>query len=211
MMKYLKLLAFAAIAAVVLTAFLEPGAAPGAVLCEETPASGTDCAGPSVVAKGTNLVFSAEGSTALTGPFGEIIATCTESTVEGGIANAGSTTESVSGNISKLTFTNCGTRTVTANSSTLGTLTVSHIAGTDNGTVRSSDTTVTITNTPFGTCRYLTANTDIGTLTGTAKTSGAPTFDISATIPAETEFCPNGTWEGSYKYTGGTNFYVAMG
>jgi hypothetical protein len=209
-MKHVKMLGLAAVAAAALMAFLGAASASATVLCENTPAAGTDCS--SLVAKGTNLVFTGEGSTTLTGPFGEVIATCTESTVEGPTSNVGSTTETVKGSITKLTFNNCGTRTVTANPATLGTLEVHHIAGSDNGTVTSNDTTVTITNTPFGTCTFLTNNTDIGTMTGTSKTGGAPTFDISATIPHESSnFCPNGTWEGSYKYTGATNFNVAAG
>jgi hypothetical protein len=86
---------------------------------------------------------------------------------------------------------------------------IAHISGTDNGTVTSNDTTVTITGVPSpfpSTCRYLTANTDIGTLTGSLT---APTFDISATIPSETEGCPNGTWSGHYLYTGSTPFIVS--
>jgi len=212
MMKYLKILGLVAVVALNLMAFLGADAASATVLCEETPAA--DCSGTKVVAKSTNIVFSAENSITLTGPFGEVIAACTKSTAEGAIGNQGSTTETVSGNISKLTFEECGKRTVTVNSATRGSLEVHHISGTDNGTVTSNDTTVIIEGVPiFGTCRYQTANTDIGTLTGKdVATGGAPTFDIAATIPHEAgSNCPNGTWEGSYEYTGTTNFNVAAG
>jgi hypothetical protein len=211
-MKYLKMFGLAAIAAMGLMAFLGAGSASASVLCETTPVAGTHCGTSWHVKAGTVLDFSGVGSTALTGPFGELIATCTESTVKGKTTNTGSTTESVKGTIEALTFTNCGERTVTANPATLGTLEIHHIAGKDNGTVTSNDTTVTITKTPFGTCTFQTANTDIGELTGRTATGKDPIFHISAIIPHESSnFCPNGTWEGKYEYTGTTTFDVAAG
>jgi len=214
-MKYLKMLGLAAIAAAGLMAFLGAGTASATVLCETTPAAGSDCVEPWKVNAGVVLDFSAENSTVLTGPFGEVIATCTASTVQGELTagQTGSTTTTPIAKITSLTWTGCGTRTVTANSATTGELEIHHETGTDNGTVTSNDTTVTITNVPiFGTCNYQTANTDIGTLTGRTTTGADPTFDIAATIPHEAgSSCPNGTWEGSYVYTGTTTFDVVEG
>jgi len=201
-MKYLKMIGLAAIAAAALTAFLGAGTASATVLCETNVTSG--CGTAWDVNSGTPLTFSAEGSTTLTGPFGEVIATCTGSTVAGNTTSAGGA-GTVTGNITSLSFTGCN-RPVEVNTATTGTLEVHSIAGKDNGTVTSNDTTVSITEIPFfGTCRFLTNNTDIGTLTGSLS---EPTFDIAATIPSETSFCPSGTWEGSYRYTGTTKFIV---
>jgi hypothetical protein len=211
-MKYIKMLGLAAVAAAALTAFLGAGTASATVLCETNATS--NCGAAWHVNGNTNLVFSAETSIALRGPLGIIISTCTASTVEG-LTTTGSSGTTVSGNITKLTFENCN-RATTVSSSTTGSLEVHHLAGTDNGTVTSSDTTVLIHEVPSpfpSTCAYLTNATDIGTLTGKDHpgnlTLGTPTFDIAATIPTETSGCPNGTWEGKYKYTGITPFNVS--
>ncbi len=201
-MKYLKMIGLAAIAAAALTAFLGAGTASATVLCETNVTS--NCGTGWHVKSGTALNFSAEGSTTLTGPFGEVIATCTGSNVSGNTTNTGSGNETVKGNITSLTFSGCN-RPVHVNTATTGTLEVHNIANSDNGTVTSNDTTVSITNVPFlGTCRFLTNNTDIGKLTGSLT---QPTFDIAATIPSHNG-CPSGTWEGSYVYTGATPFIV---
>ncbi|MFL5340815.1 MAG: hypothetical protein ACJ8F7_11760 [Gemmataceae bacterium] len=207
-MKYLKMLGLAAIAAAALAAFLGAGTASATVLCEnnQTTACQND------VLAGAKLDFSAEDSTALTGPFGITIATCTASTVEGTITNTGGSAATTIGSITKLTFEGCN-RNVTSTTTT-GTLEIHQEAGTDSGTVTSNDTTVVIHElSGIGfpdTCNYLTNNTDIGTLTG--KVEGgvvkAPTFDISATIPTQTPGCVAGTWEGHYLYTGTTPFIV---
>jgi hypothetical protein len=213
-MKCLKMLGLAAIIAAGLIAFLGASRASATTLCRNTPPAGTHCESGSDVAKGTELDFSIDpkASVILTDPFGGVIDTCTTSTVAGATGNTGTTTEPVAGAIGTLTFgtvaTPC-TRTVTVVAK--GSLEVHHIAGTDNGTVTSSGTTVIIHNVPlFGECQYSTSATDIGTLTGTGTTGGAPTFDISATITSENG-CPKGAWEGSYVYTGSTNFNVAAG
>jgi hypothetical protein len=216
-MKYLKMLGLAAVAAMAVMAFIGAASASATVLCENTPAAGTDCS--NTVAQNTVIDFSVEKNTSaiLTGPFGEVIDTCTGSTSKGKLSNAGSTTTTVSGSQEvaaggELTFTGCTKPTTVI---TGGTIEVHHITGTDNGTVTSSGATVIIHNTLFGECAYKTSNTDIGTITGRTSTGAQPTFDIKATIPAEKSnsgiTCPNGTWEGSYEYTGTTLFDVAAG
>jgi hypothetical protein len=216
-MKYLKMLGLAAVAAMAVMAFIGAASASATVLCENTPAAGTDCNNP--VKINTSIDFSVENGTSaiLTGPFGEIIDTCTGSTAKGPVTDPGSTTTTVKGSLEAaaggaLTFTGC-TKTTTV--ITGGTIEVHHITGTDNGTVTSSGATVIIHNTLFGECAYKTSNTDIGTITGRTSTGAQPTFDIKGTIPAEKSnsgvTCPNGVWEGSYEYTNTTLFDVAAG
>ncbi|MFL5898193.1 MAG: hypothetical protein ACJ76D_06970 [Solirubrobacterales bacterium] len=210
-MKYLKMLGLAAIAAAGLMAFLGAGTASATVLCETNVT--TNCGAGWDVAVGKTIDFSAEETVKLTGPFGITIASCTTSTVEGEVTNTGGATATTVGSIKKLTFEGCN-RPVTTNAATLGTLEIHNSSGTDNGTVTSNDTTVTIHKlAEIGfpeTCSYLTNNTSIGTLTGKVEAGvvKAATFDIAATIPTETSGCVNGTWEGKYIYTGTTPFIV---
>jgi hypothetical protein len=207
-MKYVKMLGLAVIAAMALAAFLGAGSASASVLCENTPAAGTDCTNP--VKLNTVIDFSLEKGTSalLKGPFNEVIATCTESTVKGKLEAQGSTSETVKAKTEALTFTSCNHPiTVTA----LGTIEVHHITGSDAGTVTDTGTTVVIHEVPlFGSCEYSTNATDIGKLTGRSETGAAPTFDIGASIKSENG-CPTGTWSGSYEYTGTTTFDVAAG
>jgi hypothetical protein len=215
-MKYLKMLGLAAVAAMGLMAFLGAGTASATLLCETNVTTG--CTSAWDVASGSTLLFTAEGSTTLTDAFGNLVDTCTGSTVEGkSSTGGGSTTETVSGGITKLEFTGC-TKTTTVvethpgTSEPFGKLEVHSVAGTKNGTVTSTGSTVIIHNTIFGTCQFQTNSTDLGTLTGKDNTaSGKPTLDIGADttgrIPSEN--CGfNGIWEGSYEYTGTTPFNV---
>jgi hypothetical protein len=204
-MRNLKMLGLAAVAAAALMALVGAGPASATVLCEGTPAAGTDCA--TKVASGSTLSGSLESGTSalLKGPFGETIATCTESTVSGPTSNTGSTTETVKGNITTLTFAKCNHPvTVKAN----GSLEAHYIAGTDNGIVTSTGATVIIDETLFGACQYATNATSIGTATG--KYPSAGTFDLNAKISSENG-CPQASLSGSYIGTGGTSANVAAG
>lgn len=223
-MKYLKMLGLAAVAAMGLMAFLGAGSASATILCETTPAAGTDCGNAWDVAIHTTFDFSLEEKssallkeTSFPGGFGQTIATCTSSTVKGETENTGGTAETyvnaqlhetlVGGDPEGLTFGGC-TNTVTVLKA--GTLRIDHESGTDNGTVRSTGAKVTIV--AFGiNCIYETNETDVGTLTGTNAVNGKdPTFDINAVI-VSTNGCPDGIWSGSYVYTGNTTFNVAAG
>ena len=192
-MKHVKMLGLAVVAAAALMAFVGAGTASATKLCE----SGQTTACVTAVGSGKTLKFSAEETVKLTGPFSLLIDTCLKSTVEGPTTSAGGGAGvPVTGSVEVLTFEEC-TRPTTVGPK--GTLSVSSIAGTDNGTVSSSGATVTIHEIPgFGTCSFITAaaGTDIGTLTG--STTKAATFDIAATIPSETSGCPSGTWSGKY-------------
>jgi hypothetical protein len=192
-MKYLKMLGLAAVAAMALMA-IGASTASATKLCEEKAESGCK----THVASGSLLKFTSEGTTSLTGPFGELVASCKDSTVEGKTSTTGSATETVKGTITTLDWSECNHPVSTI---ALGSLEVHKIASSFNGTVTSSGSTVQIKETLFGTCNFLTNGTDIGTLTGKdapTNTSGVATFDIKASIPSEN--CGfNGTWEGSYE------------
>jgi hypothetical protein len=98
-----------------------------------------------------------------------------------GEAKPGSAGKPVSVPLGSLAFSGCTNSwhlTVISN----GTLEISWIAGTNNGTVKSSG--MTIEATRFGvTCRYRTENTDIGTLTGSKATGATATIDLSVALP----------------------------
>jgi hypothetical protein len=204
-MKHLKMLGLAVVAAAALMAFLGAGTASATKLCDPNNQT-TNCT--TALGSGTVLKFSAEDSIKLLGPFSIIIDTCTGSTVEGPTTTAGGGEGvPVKGEVKTLTFTSC-TRPTTVGSG--GTMEISSISGTDNGSVKSSGATVTVHEVPniIGnppTCAYTTSGTSLGTLTGSL--TGA-TFDINATINSETSGCPSGTWSGHYKSTG-TNFVVS--
>ena len=204
-MKTLRTFAAAVIAAAALTAVLGAGTASATVLCENTPATPNHCSNK--VASGTSIDFSLESGTSmlLKGPFGETLHTCTESTLQGPVSNSGSTTATVSLNLS-LSFGSCSRPTTT---NAAGSIEIHHIAGSDDGTVTSTGMTLVVHNIPFfGSCSYVTNATDIGRLTG--KLASAPTFDFAGTITSKNG-CPNATLSGSYIYTGTTNFVVAAG
>ncbi|HSC21757.1 MAG TPA: hypothetical protein VLC07_08510 [Solirubrobacterales bacterium] len=201
-MKHLKMLGLAAIAVAALMAFLGAGTASATVICKNN-LSTEKCSEPYL--KGTVGTASAEDSIKVTGPFSLLIDTCAESTVTGTQNNNGGPTEAVTSTLTSLTFGKC-TRPTTVVSPGTGSL--QWIAGTDNGTLTTSGTTVVIHEIPgFGTCAYVTSNTKIGTATG-----GNPgTLDLSATIPSETSGCPSGTLSGHYVATSPTAAWVTSG
>jgi hypothetical protein len=154
-------------------------------------------------------MFSAEDSIKTLGPFNIIIDTCTQSTISGKTNNTGSDTgESVTMNVTTLTFSNC-IHPITVG--TGGTLTFTHTSGTDNSVISSSGMTWTVHEVPNiignpSTCAYTTSNTSLGSLTGSTV---GPTIDLSGTINSETKGCPSDTLSGHYIYTGSTPFTVS--
>jgi len=202
-MKPLKTFGLVAVVATALMAFAGTGTASATVLCGNS--SGTSkCT--EAYAEGTEIQAVNEGTTTLTTSFKNI--ECSESTVAGKVTNPGGKSTAVSGNVETLTFGSCNC-TVTVLKK--GTLSVSQIAGTDNGTLSSSGAEVTAScSTIFGTvhCIYSTSETDLGTLTG-----GNPAkMDISsANIPRLTTsaLCDEtANWDATYKITGPTPLYV---
>lgn len=191
-MKYMKMLGLLALAMTALMAFANSASATRL----------TDNNG-GVLGNGTVITAVNEnGHVSLTGAAG--IAVECSSHIEGVVTKEGGpgTGDTVEGHISKLSFFNC-TNGYVVHVEKLGTL-VAHTEGAtsnNNGTITSTGTTVTVTNTPVGSCGYLTNNTDIGVLTGSKNTAGTATFDINASIPrhAGSFFCgSSGIWEGNY-------------
>jgi hypothetical protein len=191
-MKYVKILGLLAVAAAALMAFAGTAAADSV-----STTTGGAAATPTIEA-------SAEGHAVLDNPIAKI--ECA-STVKGAVTSHGAGA-AVSGEIKKedLTFTGCTDSwhvTVVAG----GTLSVESTTG-HNGSVSSTGATVEATR--FGiSCRYITNNTPVGTVTG-----GSPaTMAISASIPfhSGSVFCGEGAtaWTGSYKVNSPSALYVA--
>jgi hypothetical protein len=203
-MRYLQTLG-AAIAVAALTAIIGAGTASATKLCENNQTSGCT----SATVSGSSFKFTAEDSVKWTGPFGIPINTCTSSTMEGSTTSSGGGAGvSVTGNLTVLTFSSCSHPTTVQ---TGGTLSIASISGTDNGSITSSGTTVTIHEIPniIGnppTCSYVTSGSSIGPLTGSLT---APTIDVQVSLNAGIMGCPIVTWEGHYKYTGSTPSIVS--
>jgi hypothetical protein len=172
-MKYAKMLALAAVAAGALMAFIGAGTASATVLCSTTV---EPCPAGQKWAANTVIDFSipSGSSASLVDTTGEELDTCSTSTVEGKLTNAGSSTETATGELSPkegslnntgLTWGSCTfpTKTISAT----GKLEIHKIAGTSNGTLTSDSTfEVTINTIFFGSCIYgVTAGTDLGDLT----------------------------------------------
>ena len=214
-MKYLKMLALAAVAAGALMAFLGAGTASATVLCSTTA---DPCPSAQKWGDGTVLDFSiASGNSAvLVTTTGEEIDTCTGSTVEGEISAANTGTGTLlqkEGTIAKtgLTWTSCTFPTKTL--STTGSLEVDKIAGTSNGTVTAdSEFQVTINTIFFGSCIYgVTAGTSVGDIT-----EGNPAIfhanAVAEKFSGSNLACPaTSKWTGTYTQTApsGTTLSVA--
>ncbi|HKF81637.1 MAG TPA: hypothetical protein VKB23_01595 [Solirubrobacterales bacterium] len=158
-----------------------------------------------------SLMAATEGHAILHDTSGLGITIECNSVVEGAFENPGEGPAKAS--ISSLTWSNC-TNNWSVTTLTKGSLEFHNIAGTENGTVTSTGTEITATQSGSGLhCIYKTSNTDIGTLTSSTKTGGNATLDISATIPrtggSSGFFCGTaGTWTGSYKVSTPSTLYV---
>jgi len=199
-MKYLKMLGLAAVAAMALMA-IGASAASATTLEVGGVAKNSAVTITASLEPGTSAILKDE--------LGSTTDTCTESTVHGATVSPFTATNSnpIGGPVSTLDFGNCShTTDVIAN----GSLSVSWINGTTDGTVSSSGAQVKVRSTFFG----ITANcdtgagTDIGRLTGTGDTSKHATMDISATLDCTA--LGNGTWTGSYTVTSPTGLGVVQ-
>jgi hypothetical protein len=188
-MKYLKILGLAAVAAMALMAMASTASA--TTLEVKGVKQNASVTLKSSIEAGTSAVLKDE--------LGSTTDTCTGSEVEGKTESSGTTTftsADVGGKVGKLTFSGCShTTDVVAN----GSLSVTWIKNTTNGTVSSANAEVTVRSTFFGvTANCKTgAGTDIGTLTG--KASGQATMDINGTLDCGS--LGNGFWTGSYVVT----------
>jgi hypothetical protein len=199
LMKYVKMLGFAAIATAALMAFAGASTASATVLCK-TPGTGSptgaNCPAGQTYGAGAEIHMVSEGDIVFTTGSSFTEMTCKESTITAKTTNEGSTTETVTASIEAKNFTwaacstpngFCTTTTVTG-----GTLEIHWIEGTHNGTVTDNGLVITSScATNFGTihCIYEPANEDIGTLTG----GGTATADFENTpinIVATSGLCP---------------------
>jgi hypothetical protein len=193
-MKYVKMLGMLAVAAAALMAFAGI-------------ASASTLTGPTTGTTATNLTATA-GVTSLDGAF--VTVTCQKSHVAGSVTSQGAA-QTVKGNISALSFSECNFATTVESNGTLELHAIrpgvsphtTCLAGDGDkcdGTLTSSGAKVTIT-TSVGSCTFTTNNTPIGTVTGSSTTGGKAKLDIQASIPRTggSFLCgSSGTWTGSY-------------
>jgi hypothetical protein len=195
-MKYVKMLGLAAVAAMAFMAF-----AAGSASATTLEVNGT------TQNSAITLTASLEpGSTATLRDTDNLTQdTCTESHVHGTTV-APFTGTSVGGPIEELSFGGC---THTTHVLKKGSLSVSHITGTTDGTVTSTGAEVTVQSTIFSIsiiCKTG-AGVDIGTLTGKTNNEHA-TMDIDAVVNCGF-FVPTAKWEGEYLITKPTGLGVS--
>jgi hypothetical protein len=165
-MKYLKMLGLAAVAAMAMAAFTA-----GTASATTLEVGGTTTNASVII----QTALKSGSTLSWRDTFGVTQNTCTISAIEGD-TNIPFTGATVTGQVDKLTFSECD-KPVTVHSK--GMFHISHVAGT-NGTVTSSGAQITVTG-PFGYFNCVTgASTHLGTLTG--KASGNAELFINATL-----------------------------
>jgi hypothetical protein len=206
-MRYFKTLGLAAVAVAALMAFVGAGTASATVICKNN-LNTEKCSEPYPVGtKGTASL--AAGTTAiLETTAGETLVTCTESTISSTLENAGSATTTVKSGVSTMTFGKCTVPVVVLKG---GSAELHHIAGTDNGTLTTFGTEVTVNTIFFGSCVYGSGNgLDVGTTIG-----GNPgSMTLSTVFPKISGgiACPSDArFTGKYVATSPTNAWVAAG
>lgn len=210
-MRFIKMLGLAAAAAMALMGFLGAGTASATTLCKTVPDASGNCEAAWHYPVGTQIHATLEGSAILEDTSGNVLDTCTESTILAHTTTTGGATETVKGQITALSW-GSGTTPCTATTDTvagaLGTLEVHAETPHGNGTLTGAGSKVAVTL--FGvTCTYGTGiGTDLGTVTG-----GNPaTIDVNAVISKQEGgfLCPSTTkWTASYVVTSPTPLYVA--
>ncbi len=161
------------------------------------------------VAKNAEVVLETSiapgGSFLETDTFGATINTCTSSTMKWHTSSPFTVADpgTIGGPITSLSWSNCAEGNPTVDAA--GTLTIQHIGSTTNGTVRWSGLKLT-TPSLFGTLTCTTSGTDIGTLTGVAKSTEHAKFDFSAVIPCTV--IGTAKWSGTYTVTTPTGLSV---
>ncbi|MGN6816372.1 MAG: hypothetical protein ACTHK3_09860 [Solirubrobacterales bacterium] len=198
-MKHLKILALAAMACAAFMAFVGASSASATVLCKTNLTEGCAAAGWAYPA-GTVIESSSTNSGTLKAG-GITLDTCTGSTIKGKTSNAGSSTETVKGPNEEINWGTCTNETKTI---TNGELEIHHIAGTDNGTMTSNGTEVTV-KTIFGSCVY--SASDIGTLVG-GNPASIEVKELSVKLVSGP--CPSETkWTQSFAVTSPKPLFVA--
>ncbi len=133
---------------------------------------------------------------------GSLANTCKTSTIAGYTTDP-FTGSSVTGPMSSLAFNSC-TRPIVTHIA--GTLHISHIAGTTNGTVSSSGAELTVSSL-FGTLPCRTGSgVDIGILKGVQ--GGHATMEINAVVNCGMPV-PSASWKGTYTVTSETGIGVS--
>jgi len=206
-MKHLKILGLAVVAAAALMAFVGASSASATVLCSTAGAEeGTTCPAGWAYPKGqvieANLV--PKTNAVLHTKFKTI--ECSKSSVKGETnAEEG---EPLSGPEGSLSFGECNC-TVTVLKA--GTLSITHIAGTNNGKLRSSkNETTVVCSSLFGNvhCIYATENTEVGTLEG-----GKPAIFTAAAeipfVPTDLLCSEESFWNAKYEVTNPSPLFVA--
>ena len=198
-MKYVKVLGLLAVAAAALMAFVATASATTATSPKGTVYTGA-------------LKGETEGATTL---HGVVDITCNQAAVEGKVEQHGSGT-TAAGNISSLTFSECGSNHVTVK--TAGSLEAhaTAVKGEDSdGTLTSTGAEVSIQITSLSiTCVYTTNNSDIGTgtLTSSTTTGGNATIDVESTAIPRTGgsfFCGSSAeWTGSIRVVTPSTLYI---
>jgi hypothetical protein len=138
------------------------------------------------------------GSTVLKDTSNSFLDTCTVSTLKA--TTSVFTGTLISGPISTLSYSKCTHEPAVVDQA--GSLSIERVAGTTNGTVRSTGAKWTLPVTIFGsviTATCATSATDIGTLTGVA--SGNATLDLNGVLNCGS-IIPSARWEGKYLVTG---------
>lgn len=166
--------------------------------------------GTTTLGKGTKIEASLTGSSTLESTDGTLVGTCTGSTISGSTTNTGGPSESVSAELTALTWSGCSFTTHTL---AIGNLSFSYTSGA-NGTVSGSEIKWTMPTAV--TCRYGTGSSaNLGTVTGTTETGKHATIDINAVINEQepkSAFCPDTTrWKATYTVTTPTGFNVGSG
>jgi hypothetical protein len=127
--------------------------------------------------------------------------TCTSSSIEVEVTNAGGVGVNVVGKITALEWPNkCTEPTETWE---LGKLEISQLGTGTNGTVVGKESIVKVNTTIFGAvCEYTTGEgTDLGELQG-ATGEGSATLAVAAVIKAKNSFfCPDAKWSAKYTVT----------
>jgi hypothetical protein len=203
-MKHVKFLGLLAIAAAALMAFA-------------SSASATTITSPTGTTFTSKLIATSTNSS-LDGAFTTV--SCKKSTVEGNVEQHG-TSVTARGKNTSLTFSECnfpvkveaaGSEIWHAIRPNIQPHTTCLSTDTDTclGTVTSTEAKVTI-ETSVGNCTFTTNETSVGTLTTTSTTKGNAVLDISGTIPRTggNFLCgSSGTWTGSYTINTPSSLWV---
>jgi hypothetical protein len=205
-MKHLKTLGLAAIAAAALMAFLGAGTASATVICKNN-LNTEKCSEPYAIGSEGTASLPSGTSATLTDTSGNTLDKCTASTVTGKLKSQGSGVPAFS-ELTTLTFNSCTFTTKTVNP---GTGELKWIAGTDNGTLVTSNTEVTINTGLFGSCIYgIASGTHVGTTVG--GNPGSMTLSIVVTRFGSNFACPATTrFTAKYVATSPTNAWVSNG